>query len=409
MSRAARRTAPLLLSGLVLLAACSERSANGKAGPPPGVPVTAATVVQRAVPYQVRAIGNVQAVASVTIMSQVDGQVARVHFAEGQDVRKGDLLFTLDQRPFQATLQQAEATLARDVAQLKQAEANLVKDQAQLATAKVETRRYKELVDDGAVSYEQYDQVRTTGETFEAAVLADRAAVENAKAVIQADQAAVENARIQLEYTVIRAPMDGRTGNLMVHEGNTVKARDQASAMVVINQIHPIYVAFAVPEQYLPDIKKYGAAGPLHVEAVPPDQAAGPAQGELTFVNNTVDPTTGTIQLKATFANADNRLWPGQFLNTVLALTTIPDAVLVPSQAIQAGQQGSYVFVIKPDLTVEARPVVLGLSVDNEIIVKKGLAPGDQVVTEGQIRLVPGAKVDVKPATPGAGPPEKAG
>ncbi len=409
MSRAARRTAPLLLSGLVLLAACSERSANGKAGPPPGVPVTAATVVQRAVPYQVRAIGNVQAVASVTIMSQVDGQVARVHFAEGQDVRKGDLLFTLDQRPFQATLQQAEATLARDVAQLKQAEANLVKDQAQLATAKVETRRYKELVDDGAVSYEQYDQVRTTGETFEAAVLADRAAVENAKAVIQADQAAVENARIQLEYTVIRAPMDGRTGNLMVHEGNTVKARDQASAMVVINQIHPIYVAFAVPEQYLPDIKKYRAAGSLHVEAIPPDQAAGPAQGELTFVNNTVDPTTGTIQLKATFANADNRLWPGQFLNTVLALTTIPDAVLVPSQAIQAGQQGSYVFVIKPDLTVEARPVVLGLSVDNEIIVKKGLAPGDQVVTEGQIRLVPGAKVDVKPATPGAGPPEKAG
>ena len=407
MSRAARGAAPLLLGGLVLLAACSERSANGKAGPPPGVPVTAATVVQRAVPYQVRAIGNVQAVASVTIMSQVDGQVARVHFAEGQDVRKGDLLFTLDQRPFQATLQQVEATLARDVAQLKQAEANLAKDQAQLATAKIQTRRYQELIQDGAVSSELYDTVRTTAETFEAAVLADRAAVENAKAVIQADQAAVENARIQLEYTLLRSPMDGRTGNLMVHEGSTVKARDQASAMVVINQIHPIYVAFAVPEQYLPDIKKYRAAGPLQVEAVPPDQAAGPARGELSFVNNTVDPTTGTIQLKATFANADNRLWPGQFLNTVLALTTIPNAVLVPSQAVQAGQQGSYVFVIKPDLTVETRPVVLGLGVDNETVVQEGLAPGDRVVTEGQIRLVPGAKVDVKPAAPAAAPEGK--
>jgi multidrug efflux system membrane fusion protein len=391
----------------VLLAACSERSANGKAGPPPGVPVTAATVAQRAVPYQVRAIGNVQAVASVTIMSQVDGQVARVHFAEGQDVKKGDLLFTLDQRPFAATLQQAEATLARDVAQLKQAEANLAKDQAQLATAKVQARRYKELIDDGAISSEQYDAVRTTEETFEAAVQADRAAVENARSVIQADRAVVENARIQLGYTAIRSPMEGRTGNLLVHEGNAVKARDQASAMVVINQIHPIYVAFAVPEQYLPDITKYRAAGPLRVEAIPSDPAAGPARGELTFVNNTVDPTTGTIQLKATFANADNRLWPGQFLNTVLTLATIPDAVLVPSQAIQAGQQGSYVFVIKADLTVEARPLVLGLSVDTEIVVQRGLAPGDRVVTEGQIRLVPGTKVEVRPPTPAAAPAGK--
>jgi multidrug efflux system membrane fusion protein len=397
------------VGGLALLAACSGEKANGKTGPPPGVPVTAATVEQRAVPVQVQAIGNVQAVASVTILSQVDGQVFRVHFAEGQDVKKGDLLFTLDQRPFEASLQQAEATLARDVAQLKQAEANLAKDQAQLATAKVQTRRYKELIDDGAVSSEQYDAVRTTAETFEAAVQADGAAVENAKAVIKADQAVVENARIQLGYTAIRAPMEGRTGNLLVHEGNAVKARDQAGAMVVINQIHPIYVGFAVPEQYLPDITKYRAAGTLKVEAVPPGQEQGPARGELTFINNTVDPSTGTIQIKATFANADNRLWPGQFLNVVLTLTTEPNAVVVPSQAIQTGQQGSYVFVIKPDLTVETRPVVPGLPVGNETVVQKGLAPGERVVTEGQIRLVPGVKVDVKPPTSAPVSPEKAG
>ncbi len=399
----------LLVAGLTLLAACSEQNASGKAGPPPGVPVTVATVVQKAVPVQVRAIGNVQAIATVTVKSQVDGQVFRVHFAEGQDVKAGDLLFTLDQRTFEADFQRAEANLAKDQAQLKQAEANVAKDLAQLENAKVQARRYKELIDDGAISMEQYDQVRTTADTFEAAVQADRAAVETARAAIKADQAVVENARILLGYTVIRSPMAGRTGTLLVHPGNTVKARDDASTMVVINQIHPIYVAFAVPEQYLPDIKKYRAAGTLKVEAFPPDQAVGPVRGELTFINNTVDPSTGTIQLKATFANADNRLWPGQFLNVVLALTTEPNAVVVPTQAIQTGQQGSYVFVVKPDLSVESRPVVLGLPVGNETVVQKGLTPGERVVTEGQIRLVPGIKVDVKPSPPAPAPPEKAG
>jgi len=392
----------LLAGGPALLAACSEQNASGKAGPPPGVPVTAAAVLQRDVPYQVRAIGNVQAYSSVTIMSQVDGQVFRVHFAEGQEVQAGDLLFTLDQRPLQADLQRAEGNLARDMAQEKQAEANLAKDRAQLANAQVQVRRYTELMQDGAIAAELHDQVRTNAESLQAAVEADRAAVENAKAASRADQAAVEQARIQLGYTVIRAPMEGRTGNLLVHPGNTVKARDQASAMVVLNQIHPIYVAFAVPEQDLADIRKYRAAGTARVEAILPGGEDAPERGELTFMNNTVDASTGTIQLKATFLNPNNRLWPGQFLNVVLTLTTEPNTLVVPSQAIQAGQQGPYVFVIKPDLTVEARPVVPGRAVDNETVVQKGLAAEERVVTEGQIRLVPGVKVDIKPPAPPA-------
>ena len=212
----------------------------------------------------------------------------------------------------------------------------------------------------------------------------------------------MENARIQLGYTVIRAPMDGRTASLLLHPGSTVKARDAASVMVVINQIHPIYIAFSVPEQYLADIRKYRAAGTLRVEALTPGQESDPAQGELAFVNNTVDPSTGTIQLKGTFANSDNRLWPGQFLNVRLTLTTRPNAVVIPSQAIQTGQQGSYVFVVKADQTVEARPIVPGGALEDQTIVEQGLTPGEQIVTDGQIRLVPGARVEIRPAAPAA-------
>ncbi|MFI5284619.1 MAG: efflux RND transporter periplasmic adaptor subunit [Candidatus Dormibacterales bacterium] len=392
-------------------------------------------VVTKSVPVQIRANGSVQAIATVTVMSQVDGQIFRIHFTEGQEVKQGDLLFTLDQRPLEAALGQAEANLGRDTAQLeqaeaalaqsvaaeKQAEANLARDAAQLENANVQARRYKELIDDGAVSKEQYDQVRTTAVAMDATIQADEAAVTNAKAAIRsaqattetiraaikADQAVVENARVQLGYTVIRSPFDGRTGNLLVHVGSAVKARDTNSPLVVINQIHPIYVSFSVPEQSLADIRKYRAAGSIRVDALIPGQEAAPVRGELAFVNNTVDPTTGTIQLKATFPNSDNRLWPGQFLNVLLTLTTEPNAVVVPSQAIQTGQQGPYVFVVKPDLTVEMRSIAPGLALDGETIVQKGLAPGEKVVTEGQIRLVPGARVEVKSPAPTAAPGEK--
>jgi multidrug efflux system membrane fusion protein len=272
------------------------------------------------------------------------------------------------------------------------------------------------LINDGAISNEQYDQVRTAALAMDATIQADEAAVTNAKAAIRAsqattetfrasikaDEAVVENARIQLGYTVIRSPMDGRTGSLLVQVGSAVKARDSNSLLVVINQIHPINVSFSVPEQYLADIRKYRAAGTLRVEALTPGQESDPAQGELAFVNNTVDPSTGTIQLKGTFANSDNRLWPGQFLNVRLTLTIRPNAVVIPSQAIQTGQQGSYVFVVKADQTVEARSIVPGGALEDQTIVEQGLTPGEQVVTDGQIRLIPGARVEIRPAAPTA-------
>jgi len=423
----------LLVAAAGLWACSNEKSgqaqAKGAAGRE-GVPVTIDTAVSKPVPVQIRAIGTVQAYASVTLKSQLDGEVARIHFSEGQEVKKGDLLFTLDQRPLEATLRQIEANLARDTAQLeqteavvaqtmaaeKQAEANLARDRAQLENALSQARRYKGLIDEGAISKELYDQVRTNATALEATIEADKAAVtstrasiraaqatvENIKAVIKADQAMVENARVQLSYTTIRAPMDARAGNLLVRVGSAVKARDDTAQMLVLNQIQPIYVSFSTPEQYLRDIKRFLAAGTLRVQASPRGPDDSPASGELSFVNNTVDPGTGMIQLKATFPNREDTLWPGQFVNVVLTLTTQPDAVVIPSQAIQTGQQGQYVYVLRPDSTVESRPVTVGRRIGGETVIEKGVAPGDKVVTDGQLRLVSGTRVQVKNAATAA-------
>ena len=424
------------MSGVLLLltVACLSACSNGESNPGQpkngaereGVPVTIDTAVTKTVPVQIRAVGSVQAYASVTLKSQLDAEVARVHFSEGQAVKKGDLLFTLDQRPWEAALSQAEANLGRDRAQLqqaeaavaqtmaasKQAEANLARDTAQLENANTQLRRYKGLIDEGAVSREMYDQVRTNAAALEATIEADKAAiantmasiraaqatVENIKAVIKADQATVESARVQLSYTTIRAPMDARAGNLLVRAGSAVKARDDTAQMLVLNQIQPIYVSFSVPEQYLQDIKKFLAAGTLRVQVSPRGQDDSPASGELSFVNNTVDPGTGTIQLKATFPNRESTLWPGQFVNVMLTLTTQPNAVVIPSQAIQTGQQGQYVYVMRSDSTVESRPVTVGLRLDGKTVIEKGVSPGDKVVTDGHLRLVPGTRVQVKNA-----------
>lgn len=424
----------LLLVAAAFLGACSnDKTGQAQAKAPAvreGVPVTIDTAVSKSVPIQIRAIGTVQAYASVTLKSQLDGEVARIHFAEGQEIKKGDLLFTLDQRPFQATLQQVEAILARDTAQLqqaeavvaqtmaaeKQAEANLARDTAQLENALSQARRYKGLIDDGAISKELYDQVRTNATALEATIEADKATiastrasiraaqatVENVKAVIRADQATVENARVQLSYTTIRAPMDASTGNLLVRAGSAVKARDDTAQMVILNQIHPIYVSFSIPEQYLRDIKKFLAAGTLRVQASPRGQDDSPASGELSFVNNTVDPGTGMIQLKATFSNRESALWPGQFVNVVLTLTVEPNRVVIPSQAIQTGQQGQYVYVVRSDSTVESRPVTAGRRIGGETVIEKGVSPGEKVVTDGHLRLVSGTRVQVKDAATAA-------
>jgi membrane fusion protein, multidrug efflux system len=418
-----RAGALLMLVVLAGAAGCSDRASGTQpAARAPAVPVLAAEAVRRDVPLDVAVIGNVQALTTVGMKSQVAGQVQQVHFTEGQDVKAGQLLFTIDPRPFEAALAQAQANVGRDTAQMRQAEAalaqrqaevqqaiaNLERDQAQLANARVQDQRYKTLLDKELVAREQYDQVRTNLSALEATVQADRAAVENARAaalaaqagvdnaraVIRADEAMVETAKLSLGYTAIRAPMEGRTGNLMLQAGNVVKANED-NPMVVIAQVHPIYVSFAVPQQHLADIKRYRAAGPLSVRATPPG-ATKPAVGRLTFVNNTVDPTTGTIQLKGTFDNTENVLWPGQYVEVVLTLTSEP-AVVVPSQAIQPGQQGPYVFVVKPDMTVQPRPVDLGRRLATETIITKGVAAGERVVTDGQLRLVPGARVEIKP------------
>ena len=413
----------LVLVALLAAAGCSDRASGTQRATAPPVPVLVAEAVRRDVPLDVSVIGTVQALTTVGVKSQVSGQVVKVNFTEGQDVKAEQLLLTIDPRPFAAALAQAKANVGRDTAQMRQAEAalaqrqaevqqamaNLERDQAQLENARVQERRYKTLVEKELVARELYDQFRTNLSALGATVNADRAAVENARAaaqaaeagvenaraVIQADEAMVETANLNVGYTTIRAPMNGRTGNLMLQAGNVVKANED-NPMVVIAQVHPIYVSFAVPQQHLTAIKQYSAAGPVKVRATAPG-AAKPAVGRLTFVNNTVDPTTGTIQLKATFDNAENVLWPGQYVDVVLTLTTQP-AVVVPSQAVQPGQQGPYVFVVTPDLTVQPRLLELGRRLATETIITKGLAPGERVVTDGQLRLVPGSRVEIKSA-----------
>ena len=383
------------LALLLVLPACSDRAGgNTPAKAPPAVPVTAGSVVQKIVPVQVTAVGNVQAYTSVGIKSQVAGQILKVHFKEGDDVRQGDVLFAIDPAPFEAAVRQADATVAKDNANLKQTQATLVRDQAQLDMARVQERRYAELLRRELMAREQYDRLKTNFAAMEATVEANRAAVENARAAISADQAALDTARLNLGYTTIRAPIDGRAGNVLVQAGNVVKGNDD-NPTVVINQVHPIYLSFAVPEQFLGDIKKYRAQGQLKVQARLPNRLEPIATGELTFLNNTVDPGTGTIQLKATFQNADNALWPGQFLDAALTLTS-QQAIVVPSQAIQPGQKGPYVFVVKQDQTVENRQVQPGPRLGAETIITSGLQAGERVVTDGQLRLRPGAKVDVK-------------
>ncbi len=353
----------LLLASLV--GGCSQQQA---APPPPAAPVSVAKVEQKAVPLELRVIGAVEAYSTVDVKAQVDGQLTGVHFTEGQDVRKGQLLFSIDRAPFEAELQRAEASLARN--------------QAQAQNAQVQAARYTRLVGEGVVAKEQYEDVITNAEALEAAVRADKAAVVNAK--------------LRLAYTSIHSPIDGRTGSLKVHRGNIVKANDEKSTLVVINQLTPIYSSFALPEQDLSEVRRYMAAGTLKVEAAIPQDAGPPAQGTVTFVDNAVDRTTGTIRLKATFPNHDRRLWPGQFVNVVLTLAEQKDALVVPSEAVQTGQQGMFVWVVKPDLTVESRPVTVARARQNEAVISRGLAAGETVVTDGHLRLMPGGRVQIK-------------
>jgi multidrug efflux system membrane fusion protein len=358
------------------LTSCS-RSAE-KAAPARGkgmpVPVSAAVVAAKDVPIELPAIGTVHAYASVAVKPRVDGQLGQVGFKQGDEVRKGDLIFQIDPRAFEVALQQAEAVLARDLASLQSAEADM--------------RRTDELANTKAVSASAVD--------------VNRARVASLRGTVGADQAAVEIARVQLSYCSIHSPIDGRVGLLLVDTGNVIKNND--TILAVINQTRPIYVDFAVPEQALPDIRDAMAAQKLRVEAASPQGAPHRAVGELEVINNQVDSTTGTILLRAAFSNQDERLWPGQFVNVTLTLGQMSGVTVVPSPAIQSGQGGEFVFVVKADSTVEKRPVTLGPARGAETVIQSGVKSGETVVTDGQLRLVPGSTVNIKsPEAPSPG------
>ena len=356
-----------------------------------GVPVSIALVGQRDVPMEIQVIGNVEAYATIIVKARLTGQLTGVHFREGDYVKKGDLLFSLDPRPFEAQLNQAEANLARDEAQLNLSQANLNRDLAQQKYVQEQSERFGRLFQDGIISKDQADQTKTSADTISHVIIADQAAVRSSEAAVGAGRAAVANAKVQLSYATISSPIDGRTGNLALKEGNLVTAN--TTDLVTINQVKPIYVTFSAPEANLPSIKRYMAQGKLPVEAVPQESASVRETGYLTFVDNTVDMTTGTIKLKGTFTNDENRLWPGQFVRVALRLTTHTNALVVPNQAVQAGQDGVFVYVVKPDRSVETRPVVTGARVDQDIVVQTGLKAGETVVTEGHLRLAPGMRV----------------
>ena len=343
------------------------RGGAGGAGP---APITVARAVKKAMPLEVRAIGTVEASAIVAIRAQITGELTSVNFKEGDDVSEGQVLFTIDRRPLEAALKQAEANQARD--------------EAQAANSAAQAKRTTDLAQRGIATREQVDTSRANAEA--------------SLATVGADRAAIENARVQLQYATIIAPISGRTGALMVHPGNLVRAND-AAALVVINQLTPINVTFAVPEGQLALLKRYLARGEVQVGVQPPSDDGPPSAGRISFVDNAVDQTTGTIRVKGVFPNVDHLLWPGQYVNVVVKLSTDPNATVVPSVAVQTGPEGRYVYVIKADQTAELRPVEITRVFGNESIVARGVQPGETVVTDGHLRLVPGARVAIKNET----------
>lgn len=357
---------------------------------PPVVPVSVAPVTSESVPTDLQVVGTVEASAIVQVKSQIAGELTKVYFTEGTTVKEGDPLFDIDARPYQDALQQAQAAVERDRAQIAQAQATLERDQAQSKFAESDAARQEELSKGGLTPHSTLDQAQATASASRASSRADQASIETAKAALAADQAAIETAKLNLSFCRIQAPIAGRTGNLLVHPGNLVKVNDVA--LVVIHRIAPIFVDFSVPEEHLAAVRRLNASHRLVVRVQPKDGIAT-ASGYLSVIDNTVDSTTGGIHLKATFDNADGQLWPGQFVNVTLTLDTLRHAALVPSEAVQSGQMGSFVYAVKKDQSVEIRPVVPGRAFENKTVIEKGVAPGDTVVTDGQMRLFPGAKI----------------
>ena len=364
---------------------------GGRGGGGGGVqPVVTAKVTQKDVPIDIAAVGNVEAYTTISLRSQITGQIDQAFFHEGDVVRKGALLFKIDPRPLTSALQQSQANETRDQALLAQAEAQLARDAATAEFQQLTSERQGQLVAKGIVSKDASEQSHAQADATLATVNADKAAIASARAQLAVQQSITENARVQLSYTDIRSPIDGRTGNNTVKVGNLATVNQE---LVTIAQLEPIYVTFTVPAVHLPTIKQHLGADKLPVVATPQDEDKKSAEGQLTFVDNVVDAATDTIKLKATFTNSDHRLWPGQFARVSLRLTTLSGATVVPSQAVQTGQDGQFVFVVKADSTVAQRPVTVAQRVAEDVVIGKGLAPGETIVTEGQLRLENGTRV----------------
>ena len=371
------------LATILLLTSCSGGAAPpaqgapadgagrgaGRGGGGGAVAVTTGTVVEKSMPVNIRVVGNVEASSTVDVRSLVTGQLLKTEFREGDDVAAGQLLFTIDPRPFEVAVQSAEAMLARDTANQKNAEA--------------QRTRYANLLKDGLISQADYDTVATQAAALQASMAADRAAI--------------ENARLQLQYTRIVSPVAGRTGALLVHEGAVVRVND-AAPLVVINQLSPIDVSFAVSARLLPQLRN-GARRDLSVIATPSGDTAVVSEGSLSFLDNAVDPATDTIRLKASFPNKDRRLWPGAFVDVTMRLSVTSKAIVVPTVAVQPSQQGLFIYVVKSDQTVEARPVKVAWTEGTESVISTGVKPGETIVIDGQLRLAPGSRVTIKPAT----------
>jgi membrane fusion protein, multidrug efflux system len=397
-------------ASLVLFACGGSTSAAGPGGGGRGgrgrgdgaaAPVVSAKATEKDVPVDLAAIGNVEAYATVSLRSQVTGQLQEIDFHEGDIVKTGQVLFTLDRRPFEAALAQAAANLIRDKALLAQAEAQLARDAANAEYQQLNAERQTLLVQRGIISKDSSEQVRAQADATAAVVNADKANIESARAQVAAQDAAVDMAKVSLSYCIIRSPLDGRTGSLSVKVGSLVTANQLE--MITVSKVEPVYVTFSVPALHLGTIKKHMAEGRLPVTATPQDADTQPADGTLAFIDNAVDMTTDTIKLKASFPNTDRRLWPGQYARVSLRLQTLDHAIVVPSQAVQTGQDGQYVFVIKDNSTVEQRAITAGQRVADDVVVEKGLKAGETVVTEGQLRLEPGSRVTTDLAGRGGG------
>jgi membrane fusion protein, multidrug efflux system len=354
----------------------SGKSSGGKTGKGgAAAPVLVGQATMKIVPLVVEAIGAVEPIRATSVRSQVTGTLVKIAIKEGQNVKEGDLLFEIDPRPFQNAL--------------KSAEADLQKIKAQLETARAQVARYKTLTADQMVSKEQFEKIADTARSLESELLADESRVATAK--------------LQLEYCSIRAPLTGRTGNMSVHEGDLVRSNEAGGVLLTINQLNPIYVTFGVPQQYLATLTRYYAAGSVKVKVVPPGIDEKPEEGDLTFMDNMVDSSTGTLKLKGTFPNTDHRLWPGQFATVTVTLDS-PEALTVASSAVQTSQTGQYVYVVKADKTAEMRPVVVERTSGSVAVIAKGLTAGETVVVEGQLRVLPGKPVQIKePPAPAGG------